>query len=278
MEQSTHNHFTQSSPKSITGLTTGFTDLDYMLSGLQPGHLVLIGSRPGMGKTSLSLSIAQHNAFSENSTVTIFNLELSKEQLAYRLNFMETGVKDQSKSLPNLGWKELSKEVLYNPKLHLFIDDTAGISVQEIYSKCKKYKSEHNLGLVIIDYLQLLVCTNHKNDWCEETLNTTRFLKQLAKELNISIIVLSQLYWDGSLRFDDKYIDDIILIHRRYEENAEDAEFTIAKHNNGLTGTIKLKWSQQYIKFMNSDYITGYECAKKIYKEHKSLMDRLKDK
>lgn len=250
----------ETSPKTITGLPTGFTELDCMLSGLQPGHLILIGARPAKGKTALALSIAQHVAYRVNTTTVIINEGETENQIVKRLCLMESGVKDRpfyDRPLSELGWKDLLNEALFNEKLHLIIDSTPQISVQELRCRCKKYKLEYNMGLVIIDYLQLL------DEGCETT--TTHSLKQLATDLNIPIIVFSQLgrQWISHRLptlsdppCNDKYIDDIIFIRcdEYYNKgllNIENAELIIAKQKNGPTGTVKLKWLQEYIKFVN---------------------------
>ena len=144
---------------NVTGIPTGFIDLDYKTAGFQPSDLILVAARPSMGKTALVLNIAQHMAFREDVTVAVFSLEMSKEQLVNRLLSLESRVDSQSIRTGNLtdeDWSKLIEGAGVIGKSHLIIDDTPGISVTELRSKCRKFKMEHNLGIIIIDYLQLM--------------------------------------------------------------------------------------------------------------------------
>ena len=181
---------------SVTGLPTGFVDLDYKTSGMQPSDLVLIAARPSMGKTAFVLNIAQHMAFKNDVTVAIFSLEMSKEQLVNRLFSLESKVDSQSLRTGNLSdedWAKLIEGAGIIGKSHLIIDDTPGISVGELRSKCRKYKLEHNLGIIIIDYLQLMTGSKKSDSRQQEISDISRSLKEVARELNVPVIALSQL-------------------------------------------------------------------------------------
>jgi replicative DNA helicase len=181
---------------SVTGLPTGFVDLDYKTSGMQPSDLILIAARPSMGKTAFVLNIAQHMAFKNNETVAIFSLEMSKEQLVNRLFALESKVDSQSIRTGNLSdedWAKLIEGAGIIGKSNLIIDDTPGISVAELRSKCRKYKLEHNLGIIIIDYLQLMTGSKKSDSRQQEISDISRSLKEIARELNVPVVALSQL-------------------------------------------------------------------------------------
>ena len=183
---------------TVTGIPTGFLDLDYKLSGLQPSDLILVAARPSMGKTAFVLNIAQHVAFKQDQSVAIFSLEMSKEQLVNRLFSLESHVDSQSLRTGNLkdaDWEKLIESAGIIGKSHLIIDDTPGISVTELRSKCRKYKLEQDLKLVIIDYLQLMSGSIGKRSDSrqQEISEISRSLKAIARELNVPVIALSQL-------------------------------------------------------------------------------------
>ena len=177
---------------SVTGIPTGFIDLDYKTAGLQPSDLILIAARPSMGKTAFVLNIAQHVAFKQNKTVAIFSLEMSKEQLVNRLFALEAQVDAQSLRTGNLkdaDWEKLIESAGTIGRSNLLIDDTAGISIRELRSKCRKFKLEHNLDLIIIDYLQLMSGQTDSKRASEsrqnEVAEISRALKGIARELNV---------------------------------------------------------------------------------------------
>ncbi len=189
----------------VTGIPTGFIDLDYKLSGLQPSDLVLVAARPSMGKTAFVLNIAQHVAFKKEKGVAVFSLEMSKEQLVNRLFALESQVDSQMLRTGNLkdsDWEKLIEGAGIIGRSNLIIDDTPSISVSELRSKCRKYKLEHNIELVIIDYLQLMMGSAGKRQESrqQEISEISRSLKALARELNVPVVALSQLSRAGESR------------------------------------------------------------------------------
>ena len=183
---------------TVTGIPTGFIDLDYKLSGLQPSDLILVAARPSMGKTAFVLNIAQYVAFKKNRSVAIFSLEMSKEQLVNRLFSLESQVDAQALRTGNMkdsDWEKLIEGAGIIGQSKLIIDDTPGISVSELRSKCRKYKLENDLDLIIIDYLQLMTGSVGRSSESrqQEISEISRSLKGLARELNVPVIALSQL-------------------------------------------------------------------------------------
>lgn len=258
---------------SVTGIPTGFVDLDYKTSGMQPSDLVLIAARPSMGKTAFVLNIAQHMAFKNDVTVAIFSLEMSKEQLVNRLFSLESKVDSQSIRTGNLSdedWAKLIEGAGIIGKSNLIIDDTPGISVAELRSKCRKYKLEHNLGIIIIDYLQLMTGSKKTDSRQQEISDISRSLKEVARELNVPVIALSQLSRAVEQRPDHRPMlsdlresgaieqdaDVVMFIYRDdyYNKDSEKkniAEIIIAKQRNGPIGTVELVWLPNYTKFAN---------------------------
>ena len=258
---------------SVTGIPTGFVDLDYKTSGMQPSDLVLIAARPSMGKTAFVLNIAQHMAFKNDVTVAIFSLEMSKEQLVNRLFSLESKVDSQSIRTGNLSdedWAKLIESAGIIGKSNLIIDDTPGISVTELRSKCRKYKLEHNLGIIIIDYLQLMTGSKKSDSRQQEISDISRSLKEIARELNVPVIALSQLSRAVEQRPDHRPMlsdlresgaieqdaDVVMFIYRDdyYNKDSEKkniAEIIIAKQRNGPIGTVELVWLPNYTKFAN---------------------------
>ncbi|PWJ50438.1 replicative DNA helicase [Faecalicatena contorta] len=260
---------------SVTGIPTGFIDLDYKLSGLQRSDLVLIAARPSMGKTAFVLNIAQHAAFRQNLSVAIFSLEMSKEQLVNRLFSLESHVDAQllrTGNLKDTDWEKLIEGAGRIGKSKLVIDDTSGISITEMRSKCRKYKLELGLDLIIIDYLQLMSGRGGKSNESrqQEISDISRSLKGLARELNVPVIALSQLSRAVEQRTDKRPMlsdlresgaieqdaDVCMFIYREdyYIPDTEDkgiAEVIIAKQRNGPVGTVRLAWMPQYTRFGN---------------------------
>lgn len=258
---------------TVTGIPTGFADLDYKLSGLQPSDLILVAARPSMGKTALVLNIAQYVAFHEDMATAIFSLEMSKEQLVNRLFSLESRVDAQllrSGNLSDADWEKLIEGAGIIGKSHLIIDDTPGISISELRSKCRKYKLEHDLKLVIIDYLQLMTGSGRSDSRQQEISDISRSLKQVARELNVPVIALSQLSRQVEQRPDHRPMlsdlresgaieqdaDVVMFIYRddyynKDSDNKGIAEIIIAKQRNGPIGTVNLVWLPQYTKFAN---------------------------
>ena len=259
---------------NVTGVATGFKDLDYQTSGFQPSDLILIAARPSMGKTAFVLNIAQYMAFRHDVTVAIFSLEMSKEQLVNRLLSMESGVDAQKLRNGNLtdnDWERLVEGAEGVANSNLIIDDTPGITLAELRSKCRKYKLEHRLGIVMIDYLQLMTGSGRSSDSRQQEISDiSRGLKGLARELNVPVIALSQLSRAVEQRPDHRPIlsdlrdsgaieqdaDMVMFLYRDsyYNKDSEMknlAEVIVAKQRNGPIGTINLLWMPEYTAFKN---------------------------
>ena len=258
---------------SVTGIPTGFTDLDYMTSGFQKSDLILIAARPSMGKTAFELNIAEYMAFRKNQTVAIFSLEMSKEQLVNRLFSLESRVDSQKIRTGNLedsDWERLIESANVIGNSNLIIDDTPSISIGELRSKCRKYKLEHDLGIVIIDYLQLMTAGGRQESRQQEISEISRSLKALARELNVPVVALSQLSRAVEGRPDHRPMlsdlresgaieqdaDMVMFLYRDDYYNKESekkgiAEVIIAKQRNGPIGTVELVWMPNYTKFAN---------------------------
>ncbi len=260
---------------SVTGIPTGFLDLDYKTAGLQNSDLILVAARPSMGKTAFVLNIAQHVAFKVNKSVAIFSLEMSKEQLVNRLFALEAQVDAQSLRTGNLkdtDWEKLIEGAGTIGRSKLMIDDTPGISISELRSKCRKMKLEHGLDIIIIDYLQLMTgrVGGRSESRQQEISEISRSLKAIARELNVPVVALSQLSRAVEQRPDHRPMmsdlresgaieqdaDVVMFIYRDdyYNKDTElknVAEIIIAKQRNGAIGTINLTWLPQYTKFAN---------------------------
>lgn len=259
---------------NVTGIATGFVDLDYKMAGLQPSDLILVAARPSMGKTAFVLNIAQYVAFHSNLTAAIFSLEMSKEQLVNRMFSLESRVDAQvlrSGNLADSDWEKLIEAAGVIGASNLIIDDTPGISISELRSKCRKYKLEHDLKLVIIDYLQLMSGSGRSTDSRQQEISDiSRSLKALARELNVPVIALSQLSRAVEQRPDHRPMlsdlresgaieqdaDVVMFIYRDdyYNKDTElkgISEIIIAKQRNGPIGTVNLAWLPEYTKFAN---------------------------
>lgn len=258
---------------SVTGIPTGFIDLDYKTSGFQPSDLILVAARPSMGKTAFVLNIAQYMAFHNNVTAAIFSLEMSKEQLVNRLLALESKVDSQNIRTGNLEdeeWAKLIEGANVIGNSNLIIDDKPGISISELRSKCRKYKMEHNLGIIFIDYLQLMTGSGRSESRQQEISDISRSLKALARELNVPVVALSQLSRAVEQRPDHRPMlsdlresgaieqdaDVVMFIYRddyynKDSENKNIAEIIIAKQRNGPIGTVNLVWMPNYTKFVN---------------------------
>ena len=258
---------------NVTGLATGFLDLDFRTAGMQPSDLILVAARPSMGKTAFVLNIAEHMAFKENYTVAIFSLEMSKEQLVNRLFSLESKVDSQALRTGNLtdeDWAKLIEGAAVVGKSNLIIDDTPGISIAELRSKCRKFKLEHDLGIIIIDYLQLMSGGKHSESRQQEISEISRSLKAVARELNVPVVALSQLSRAVEQRPDHRPMlsdlresgaieqdaDVVMFLYRDdyYNKDTDKkniAEVIIAKQRNGPIGTVELVWLPNYTKFAN---------------------------
>lgn len=257
----------------ITGIATGFRDLDYKTAGLQRSDLILIAARPSMGKTALVLNLAEYIAIRSHITTAVFSLEMSREQLINRMLAMNSKVDSQNIRTGNLKdeeWANLMESARNIGESGLVIDDTPGISVSELRSKCRKLKLEKNLGLVIIDYLQLMSGSGRSESRQQEVSEISRSLKALAREINCPVIALSQLSRAVESRPDKRPMlsdlresgaieqdaDVVMFIYRDeyYNKDTEEpgiTELIIGKQRNGPTGTVKLKWMGQIQKFGN---------------------------
>ena len=261
----------------VTGVPTGFIDLDYRTAGLHNSDLILIAARPAMGKSAFALNIATNAALRANVPVILFSLEMSKEQMVNRILCSEALVdsnKVRTGKIDDDDWIKLADTMGDLSEAPIYIDDTPGISINEIRAKCRKLKLEKNIGLVVIDYLQLVQGSSKRASASreQEISEISRSLKILAKEINVPVIALSQLSRAPEQRPDHRPMlsdlresgaieqdaDIVMFLYRDeyYHEDSEDkgqAEVIIAKHRSGSTGTVKLAWLGNYTKFGNLD-------------------------
>ncbi len=257
----------------VTGLATGFTDLDFKTAGFQNSDLILIAARPSMGKTAFVLNIAEYMAFRNNLSVCLFSLEMSKEQLMNRLFSLESRVDAQALrtgALSDNDWASLIESAGVIGRSKLIIDDTPGISVTELRSKCRKYKLEHGLDIVMVDYLQLMQGSRRTESRQQEISDISRGLKEVARELQVPVVALSQLSRAVEQRPDHRPMlsdlresgaieqdaDVVMFLYREdyYNKDTERrdiAEVIIAKQRNGPIGTVELAWLPRYTKFAN---------------------------
>ena len=262
--------------EAITGIPTGFADLDYKTAGLHKSDLVLVAARPAMGKSAFALNMATYAALKANVPVAIFNLEMSKEQVVNRMLCSEAMVdsnKIRTGKIEEDDWMKLATALGPLSEAPIYIDDTAGITITEIRAKCRKMKLEKNIGLIIIDYLQLIQGSGKRNSSREQEISEiSRSLKILAKELNVPVIALSQLSRAAEQRTDHRPMlsdlresgaieqdaDIVMFLYRDdyYNQDTEKkniAEVILAKHRAGSTGTVELLWLGNYTKFANID-------------------------
>ena len=258
----------------VTGVPTGFLDLDYKTAGLHGSELILVAARPAMGKSAFALNIATNAAVRAKTPVAIFSLEMSKEQMANRILCSEAMVdsnKVRTGKVEDDDWTKLAEASGILSEAQIFIDDTPGISIMEIRAKCRKMKLEKNIGLVVIDYLQLVQGSNKRAGSREQEIaEISRSLKILAKEINVPVIALSQLSRAPEQRPDHRPMlsdlresgsieqdaDIVMFLYRddyynQDSENKNVAEVILAKHRAGSTGTVELAWLGNYTKFAN---------------------------
>ena len=255
----------------VTGVPTGFKDLDSYLSGLQPSDFVLVAARPSMGKTAFVLNVAENVAIKQGITTAVFSLEMSNVQLVNRMLSLESSVdadKLRKGRLDSNDWGKLIEGADGIAKSKLIIDDTPGITISELRSKCRKYKMENNLGLIIIDYLQLMSGNGRTESRQQEISDISRSLKALARELDVPVVTLSQLSRAVEQRPDHRPMlsdlresgaieqdaDVVMFLYRDdyYNKDTElkgIAEIIIAKQRNGPIGTVKMAWIPEQTRF-----------------------------
>ena len=261
---------------TVTGVPTGFIDLDYKTSGFQPSDFILIAARPSMGKTAFVLNVVDHVTVRRGTPCMVFSLEMSKEQLVNRMLSMESNVDSQklrTGTLTDSDWDAVVEGVGVIGSSKLIIDDTPGISITELRSKCRKAKLEHDIGIVIIDYLQLMTGSGGRgsDNRQQEISEISRSLKALARELQAPVVALSQLSRACETRTDHRPMlsdlresgaieqdaDVVMFLYRddyynKDSEMKDMAEVIIAKQRNGPIGTVNLVWMPQYTKFANA--------------------------
>ncbi|HVH35259.1 MAG TPA: replicative DNA helicase [Tahibacter sp.] len=269
---------------TVTGMPTGFTDLDEMTAGLQPSDLIIVAARPAMGKTAFSLNMAEYAAMKTKRAVAVFSMEMSASQLAFRLISSVGRINQQhlrNGDIQEEEWPRVTSAITLLSEAKIFIDDTPALSPGELRARCRRLKREHDLGLIVIDYLQLMQVPGNKENRATEISEISRSLKALAKELNVPVIALSQLNRSLEQRQDKRPVmadlresgaieqdaDVIMFIYRDdyYNQDSPDkglAEIIIGKQRSGPTGSLKLTFLGQYTKFENyasDNYLGSYE-------------------
>jgi replicative DNA helicase len=260
----------RSQQKEIFGMPTGFTNLDRLLQGMQPSDLLIIASRPGMGKTSLLLSVVRHAVQVHQKRIAVFTLEMSSEQVAQRLVAQETGIDTQrlrSGQLADKEWPLFTQAVEVLGDTNLFLDDTPAITPLKMRSKCRRLHREHGLDLIVVDYLQLMSGGGHFENRVQEVSFITRELKVLARELNVPVLaaaqlsraveqradkhpLLSDLRESGSIEMD---ADVVMFLYRSQQTETNTlVDVIVVKHRNGPTGTVKLVFQSELAKFENA--------------------------
>ena len=265
----------------ITGLPTGFNDLDYKTAGLQAGDLIIIAARPSMGKTALSLNIAEYAAIKTGKAAAVFSMEMSSSQLAFRLISSLGRINQQhlrTGELADEEWPRVTSAITMLSEAKIFIDDTPSLSPMELSARARRLKREHDLGLSVVEDLQLMQVPGNKENRATEISEISRSLKALAKELQVPVIALSQLNRSLEQRTDKRPVmadlresgaieqdaDVIVFIYRDEYYNPDSsekglAEIIIGKQRNGPTGTVRLTFLGQYTRFENfaSDSYAG---------------------
>ncbi len=264
----------KSSSRGVTGVASQFRQLDKMTSGFQPGDLIILAARPSMGKTSFALNVAM-NIARQGHGVGIFSLEMGAEQLTLRLLSTESGIDHQkirNATISGEEWIAITHVAAELGDMELFIDDTAGINIMELRAKARQLKSKNNISMLVVDYLQLLHSSRRHENRHQEVSEISRFLKALAKELNVPIIALSQLSRAVDSRVDKRPLlsdlresgaieqdADLIMflyrdaVYNSETENPESAELIIGKQRNGPTGTVGLRFLRELTKFEDAE-------------------------
>jgi replicative DNA helicase len=264
-------------PGGLTGVPTGFLDLDAKTSGFQRSDLIILAARPSMGKTAFALNIAQQSALKAKTKVLIFSLEMSREQLGQRLLSMESRVDMQKLKTGRLDqgdWDQVYRAIDRLSGAEIYIDDTPGITVLEIKNKCRRLKAEKGLDMILVDYLQLMSYEGRAESRQQEITAISRFLKQLAREMDCPVVVLSQLSRAPEQRTDRRPVlsdlresgaieqdADIVMFLYRDEYYYQDTdkpnicEVNIAKQRSGPTGVIELTWLGKYTRFVDTSRI-----------------------
>jgi replicative DNA helicase len=264
------------SKEAVTGLPTGFVDIDERTTGFQKGDLIIVAARPAMGKTSLCLNIAQNAASRTGEAVGIFSLEMAKEQLVLRMLCSDARVdahRLRTGALQEKDWTRLARAYAELAAARIFIDDSATLTPLEMRAKCRRLKAEHGLGLVVVDYLQLMNAAGRVENRQQEIASISRSMKGLAKELDLPVIALSQLSRAPEARTEkrpqlsdlresgglEQDADVVMFIYREEEYKATDenrgiAEIIIGKQRNGPTGTVKLAFIREFTRFENLEW------------------------
>ena len=269
------------SPGSVTGVASGLTDLDNITSGFHSGELIIIAGRPGMGKTALALSMGRNAAVMDKVGIGMFSLEMANHQLAMRLLCAEGRVDShlvRTGKLPRSQWKNLSLAVGQLAEAPIYLDDTAGMSVLEVRAKARRLKAEHNIGMIIVDYLQLMSGPKGVESRQQEISQISRSLKNLAKEIEVPVVALSQLSRAVENRTDrrpqlsdlresgaiEQDADVVMFLYRPWIYSQEDedkgkAQVIVAKQRNGPTGNINVTFIDRFARFENSATISQSE-------------------
>tara|TARA_B100001996_G_C18669873_1_gene596280 strand:+ start:1081 stop:2451 length:1371 start_codon:yes stop_codon:yes gene_type:complete len=268
-------------PGTVTGVASGLTDLDNITSGFHSGELIIIAGRPGMGKTALALSMGRNAAVMDKVGIGMFSLEMANHQLAMRLLCAEGRVDShlvRTGKLPKSQWKNLSHAVGHLAEAPIYLDDTAGMSVLEVRAKARRLKAEHNIGMIIVDYLQLMSGPKGVESRQQEISHISRSLKNLAKEIDVPVVALSQLSRAVENRTDrrpqlsdlresgaiEQDADVVMFLYRPWIYSQEDedkgkAQVIVAKQRNGPTGNINVTFIDRFARFENSATISQSE-------------------
>ena len=260
----------------VSGVPTGYHELDNLLTGLHGGELILIGARPSMGKTSFAINLAQYAAVKAGKTVAVFSLEMPREQIAMRMLCTEASVDMQSVRrglIDDDGWMRLTDALGPLASCHLYLDDTAGLSPSQLRSRCRRLMAEHGLDLIVIDYLQLMAADGRHDNRQQEVSEISRTLKLIALELKVPLIACAQLSRANAQRQDKRPMlsdlresgsieqdaDVVMFLHREdyYNPDTPDknvAEVIVQKQRNGPLGTVKLAWLSQYTRFADMSF------------------------
>jgi len=258
---------------ALSGVPTGFADLDALTNGLHPGQMVVIAARPAMGKSTLALDVCRAAAIRSGMTSVLFSLEMSRNEITMRLLSAEARVPLQAMRTGQLGeddWTRLARRMSEVVDAPLYIDDSPNMSMMEIRSKCRRIKQRHDLRLVVVDYQQLMSSPKRVENRQQEVSELSRSLKLLAKELNVPVVALAQLNRGPELRGDKKPLladlresgsieqdsDVVILLHRedvyeRESPRAGEADLHVAKHRNGPTATVTVAFQGHYSRFVD---------------------------